>query len=736
MRLEGFNTIVATVLAAILALTPGTLHANVVDSGVAREALQELVGQKIARQVHFSHLSSEREGDLFRISGMPGAVQIAGSSTIALLTGFNWYLKYVAHGQLSTNGNNLTLPEKLPAPSTTIEIRSPYRYRYALNENVSGYSTPYWQLPRWKHEIDLLAVSGVNVLLLDRGTDLALYQTFRDFGYTDKDIPTWITLPAHQNWQLMGNMCCFSGPISMQLLKKRADSARRILAYIRKLGITPVLPGYYGIVPTNFARKYPNAHVIPQGKWPDNNGFTRPDWLDPRDPLFAKIAADFYRHQRELFGDTSIYSMEVFQEGGTPGDVPVGEGSVAIQHSLEAAHPGAFWMMLAWGENPRPALINAVDRTKLMIVDEEFNQNLRHNPENEYKGAPYLYGAIWDFGGRNTLGAHLQAYGARIPQFGTAPHGHMEGIAYYNEGLDTDPAAFDFFMEMAWRLQPVNLSEWFSNYAERRYGGRDAHAERAWRIILDTVYHIPADQEAAQDSFFNMRPSLSAEHAWGGTDIVYDPAKFESALPELLAIAPKLRVSETYRYDLVNITRQILDNRSHVLLPQIKAAYEARDEPLLASLTHEWLHLMQLEDSLLATDKWFLSGPWLDAPRDWAKGSTEEKALSYDAHSILTTWGDRDPSRNLGDYANKDWSGLVGTLYYQRWKIYFESLTAALKTTTEPRLIDWFAMEDAWNRRPNSFALAPRGDAYTQASVIYRELLTQAVDWSKAHSQH
>lgn len=720
-------TILATFIAAIFVLAPMTLYAGTVDSGAAHEVLQELVGQRIARQVHFSRISSEREGDAFRISGAPGAIQIAGSSTVALLAGFNWYLKFVAHGELSTNGNNLALPDTLPAPATAIEISSPYRYRYALNENTSGYTTPYWQLTRWKHEIDLLAISGVNVLLLDRGTDLVLYKTFRDFGYRDKEIRDWITLPAHQNWQLMGNMCCFSAPISMQLLRKRAESAKRILGYMRRLGITPVLPGYYGLVPTNFARKYPNAHAIPQGKWPDNNGFTRPDWLDPRDPLFAKIAADFYRHQRELFGNTSIYSMEVFQEGGTPGDVPVGEGAVAIQHSLEAAHPRAFWMMLAWEGNPRPALIDAVDRTRLMIVDETFNQNLRHDPENEYKGAPYLYGAIWDFGGRNSLGAHLQAYAARIPRIGNAPHSHMEGIAYYNEGLDTDPAAFEFFMEMAWHRQPVILSEWFTNYAERRYGGRDAHAEHAWRIILDTVYHISADQEAAQDSFFNMRPSLYADHSWGGTAIAYDPAKFEAALPELLAVVPKLRVSETYRYDLVNVTRQILDNRSHALLPHIKAAYEARDEPHLASLTHEWLHLMQLEDSLLATDKWFLLGPWLDAPRVWAKGGNEERALNYDAHTILTTWGGRDPSRNLDDYANKDWSGLIGTLYYQRWKVYFDSLAAALKTNAEPRVIDWFAIEDAWNRQPNHFPLTPRGDAYTQASIVYQELRTQGV---------
>jgi len=42
-----------------------------------------------------------------------------------------------------------------------------------------------------------------------------------------------------------------------------------------------------------------------------------------------------------------------------------------------------------------------------------------------------------------------------------APRSHVEGIAFYDEGLDTDPAAFEFFMKMAWHTKSVDAETGF-----------------------------------------------------------------------------------------------------------------------------------------------------------------------------------------------------------------------------------------------------------------------------------
>jgi alpha-N-acetylglucosaminidase len=695
----------------------------------AEGVLNRLMPQ-LASQFELVESPRANHRDYFRISGTAGHIRVEGGSIPTLLYGVNWYLKYDAHLQVSTNGLQLGAAGlKLPAPSQTIEKPALYPWRYALNENVDGYSAPYWNEKRWQREIDVLAMSGTNAVLIERGTDLVLYQTFRDAGYSDEAIRRWITQPAHQNWQLMGNMCCFDEPISLELLKKRARSAQKLIAMLRSLGITPVLPGYYGIVPADFSTLHPGAHVVTQGEW---NGFTRPGWLDPRDPQFDKLAESFYRHQHELYGDSGIYDMEVFQEGGASGDVPVNEAAKKIQEALMRAHPDALWMLMAWQNTPSQELLASLDIDHVLIADIEQGRIPRDDRDKEFHGAKWLYGGLWEFGGRTTMGAPLYDYAVRFPVMAQRKGSHIVGTALFTEGLDTNPYAFDLYTEMAWHSAPVNLPHWTEEYATRRYGAQDAHAQAAWQILLKTAYSYRADgdlkhgeRDASQDSLFNAQPSLTTARAasWSPDVLRYEAADLAQALTQLLEVAPALRTTETYRYDLVDLARQVMSNEARAMLPQIKAAYDSKDKAAFSRLTAEWLRRMQLQDDLLNTNEFFLLGRWLSYVPSWASSPAELDRLNYDARSILTTWGDRKASeRGLHEYGNRDWAGLTSDYYTPRWKMYFDSLAASLTTNGPPKPIDWYAFGDHWNHSRRQFNAAAQGDSYAAALAIARDL--------------
>ncbi|MFF3149217.1 alpha-N-acetylglucosaminidase C-terminal domain-containing protein, partial [Streptomyces sp. NPDC057927] len=114
-----------------------------------------------------------------------------------------------------------------------------------------------------------------------------------------------------------------------------------------------------------------------------------------------------------------------------------------------------------------------------------------------------------------------------------------------------------------------------------------------------------------------------------------------------------------------------------------------------------------------------LLGKWLADARSWGATGAEKDQLEYDARSIITTWGGRAQSdEGLHDYANREWSGLVGGLYLTRWRTYFDELSAALKKGKEPAVIDWFALEDAWAHRHDAYPVRAAGDVHRLAGLV------------------
>ena len=258
------------------------------------------------------------------------------------------------------------------------------------------------------------------------------------------------------------------------------------------------------------------------------------------------------------------------------------------------------------------------------------------------------------------------------------------------------------------RLQTIASNVANMNTAGYRADGVKTHGER----------------DSSQESIFNAQPSLTATRngKWSPDIARYPLDDLKPALTELLQVAPALRNTASYKYDLTDVTRQVLANDARRLLPLIRAAYESKDRPTFHTLTAEWLDDMKLEQTLLATNEYFLLGRWLSYVPAWSSTPTDLAHIEYDAHSILTTWGDRTASQQLHEYGNRDWAGLIDTYYAPRWKLYFDSLDKALTTNTPPKPIDWYAFGDTWNRNPQTFPPNPTGDTYTAARAIAKSL--------------
>ncbi|NBE53197.1 alpha-N-acetylglucosaminidase [Streptomyces boluensis] len=683
------------------------------DTGPVRAALGRLLPEH-ADQFHLTRLSAS--GERFRVTGSTGRITVAGTGRLALLAGVHWYLKYTCGAHISWSGSQLDLPERLPEPDRPLERAATVPHRFVFNDTHDGYTAPYADWPRWERMIDVLALHGCNEVLVTAGQEAVYHRLLQDFGYSDTEARGWLPAPTHQPWWLLQNMSAYGGPLGHELIGKRADLGRRIADRLREFDMRPVLPGYFGTVPDGFAERNPGARTVPQGDW---SGLKRPDWLDPRTDSFAEVAAAFYRHQGELFGEVDVFKMDLLHEGGSAGDVPVPEAARAVESALRRARPGATWAILGWQANPRRELIDALDKRHLLIVDGLSDLETVTDREKDWGGAPYAFGTIPNFGGRTTIGAKTHMWTERFTVWRDKPGSKLVGTAYMPEAAERDPAALELFTELAWRDEAVDRAQWFQEYADLRYGGRDGQAREAMAALRDTAYRITSKDGRPHDSIFAARPSLTANSGtyYATHTPAFPPGGFDRAFAALLGVREPLRGSDAYRHDLTDVARQALANRSWQLLPQLRAAYGRKDLETFRALARLWLKLMRLSEDVTGSHRAFLLGPWLDDALRTASSPTEAEQLERTARVLITTWADRataDGGR-LARYANRDWHGLIGDFHLPQWTAYLDELEDALAAGREPRPFDWYAVEEPWTRERKSYPLRPPNDAYRTA---------------------
>ncbi|NSC21345.1 alpha-N-acetylglucosaminidase, partial [Streptomyces albus subsp. chlorinus] len=678
---------------------------------------------------HADQITLQRIGgpERFEVTGSAGRVRVAGTGPVAMLTGVHWYLKYSCDAHLSWSGSRLDLPATLPAPRAKHAQKATVPHRFALNDTHDGYTAPYADWEHWERFLDVLALHGFNQVLVTAGQEAVYHRVLQEFGYSEAEARAWIPAPSHQPWWLLQNMAEYGGPISKELLARRTELGRRVVGRMRELGITPVLPGYFGTVPTDFAKRNKGGRTIPQGKW---SGLQRPAWLDPRTAVFRKVAASFYRHQKELFGTATHVKMDLLHEGGDPGDVPVAKAARAVEKALHTARPGATWVILGWQENPRRDLLKGLAaKDKMLIVDGLSDLERVTDREKDWGGVPYAFGTIPNFGGRTTMGAKTHMWAERFTAWRDKRGSKLVGTCYMPEATHRDAAALELFSELAWREKAVDRGSWFAGWARARYGGRDTEAARAMAALRETAYRISSKDGRPHDSIFAARPSLSARSgAYYATHTpAFDLPAFDAAFDALLKVDARLRDSDAYRYDLTDVGRQVLANRSWSLIGQLQDAHRKKDAARFRKLAALWLKLMELADEMSGGHRAFLLGPWLAAARGAGSSGQESAALEHTARVLVTTWGDRATADggHLANYANRDWHGLIRDFHLPQWKAYLDDLQDALDAGRAPKKFDWYAREEPWTRQTNTYPTRPVGDPYATATRV-RDVLVKA----------
>lgn len=650
----------------------------------------------------------DRDGrEVFVITSSKGKPMVEGSSILAVTTGINYYLNHYAGINLAWNRLTVNLADyKLPVPERPERHACRADYRYYLNYCTFSYSMSTWTWDRWQKEIDWMALHGINLPLQIVGLEQVWRELLmKDYGYTAAEADKFVAGPCYQAWWGMNNLEGWGGPNPDWWYERQARLGRKICDRERELGMHPVLPGFSGMVPSDFTAKT-GIQAADQGGW---CGFQRPYILSPASNDFASVARNYYRILHKVMGPSDYYSLDPFHEGGYIEGLDMGQAYAALYQSLVDTNPNARWVIQQWqwGNGRQYAVLNEVPKGRLVILDLFSDAQPRFE---KYDGHDAVYCSLPNFGGRTGMIGRFNGVIDGYFDF-IEKYPNIKGIGATPEAIEQTPVLYDMLFELPWLDGKPDPAEWMARYTEARYGADSPQAKSAWEKLRNSALDCRTRLQGPQEAIVCARPALEADRVstWGGTKLFYDPAVVASAARDLLDADLQ---GQNYTYDLIDVTRQALTDYAQTILAAMKTAHEQGDTQAFNARRDEFLGLILDLDELLNTDESAMLGHWTEMARDIADESPKATDAGRNwlelnnARTLITTWGPRVASENGGlrDYSYREWGGMLRDFYYPRWKKWFDNGMAGD--------IDWYEWEHQWAMDASKrYSREPAGDA-------------------------
>nr|WP_183982754.1 alpha-N-acetylglucosaminidase [Sphingomonas jinjuensis] len=726
----------------------------------AHAVLERLIGTR-ASEFDF-RLVPARSGDRdsYSVTASRGRVTVIASSPVALVRGAYAYLEGIGAASVSWEGDRIALPARLPDRAAR-RVATAFAHRLYLNTCTFGYTTPYWDWPRWQREIDWMALHGIDMPLAMEGQEAVWQALWQEQGLSAAEVGDHLSAPPFLPWQRMGNIAGYRAPLPQRWIGAKRDLQRRILARMRALGMQPVLPAFAGYVPKAFADRHPNARIYRMRAW---EGFPPTYWLDPADPLFATLAARYQRLYRETYGAGRYYLADAFNEmippvaddggdaqGQSYGDSTANSRAAAsavpaaqrdrrladygrrLYRSIVATQPDAVWVMQGWlfGADKNfwtpdaiKAFLSAVPDDRMLILDignDRYPGVWRNS--SAFDGKSWVYGYVHNYGGSNPVYGDLDFYARDVAAVQADPgRGRLAGFGMFPEGLHSNSIVYDRAYDAAWPDRQDG--DWLVRHFRARYGEASPALLTAWRAIEQGVYRTRYwsprwwNERAGAYLLFK-RPTATVV---GFDDRPGDMAALRRGIDGLLALPPASLRAPLLVQDLVDLTRHYATMAIDRQIQRAVAAYTRRDLAEGDRATAQVRRMTLAVDHLLGNQQETLAD-WTDAAR--AAGTTPAEATYHlaAAKAQIGVWGGEG---HLADYASKAWQGMYADYYLPRWSQFLADIRAAAvagrpfdDTASRARIAAW---EAAWAQNGARYRRARPADPVGEARAIMTAL--------------
>ena len=412
-------------------------------------------------------------------------------------------------------------------------------------------------------------------------------------------------------------------------------------------------------------------------------------------------------------------------------------------HTRSFSTPADLAYISAFLSGPPPRSWFLLDQTA------EFEPIWAKFGQFSFNGASFAWLAMNNMGGNLGMLGSLQGVAQGVQAALQGSSGALVGVGIDPEGINTNPAHAEYTLQQAFEQTP-DAAAFLGDWGVRRCGAEAPGVRAAWQLLAGSVY--APNQSTYEHHLHYCGPALpqGLGSGWDSPPTQPPPAVTPAALGQawglLLQAAPHCPAAAAaaaaaaptpsgsgYAFDLVDIGREYLS--LFPCLTALTALASADSAGGVAAAGAALQGVLADTDALLGTHGGFLFGGWVaEALRLGAAAGAsgaELQLLELNARAQVTSWFPTPPgpASHLYDYGNKQWAGLTGVYYAQRYAALQAAAAQAVARGKPASALNKTALEEAltaigaaWTaaHAPQSvFPEAPVGDPVQVAQALY-----------------
>ncbi|MDR1465891.1 MAG: alpha-N-acetylglucosaminidase [Oscillospiraceae bacterium] len=632
--------------------------------------LEGLIQRRIPDIASWFRTESLPVPNAYEIGSEEGLVLLRGGCVLSQAVALRRYLTEVLGADIAFSGNRaVTLTRKLPGkpvlPAEPIRGTIPSRWRGYLSPLSFAHSACWWDWPRWEQEIDWMALYGVNLPLLLTGSAYLWYDLLRKEHVSNDYILNGLSGTVFWPRHLMGQLDSYYPPVDPVYLKAQTKLGRQAADRMRAFGMTPVLPGFSGLIPDSLAGLLKDARSVQLPSW---QGFDPVRLLDPACPAFARMGKAYHKILREQLGETTHFWSNPFYGQTLPSAAAqlLPRFGRTLFDLYREDSPGAVWVQR--GDEAPLGLAADLPAGAVLYWDTT-------GDPARYGGQAHLAGLAAAPEGRTVLHGNAAAAAAFTCPAGSA------GAGFFPDEPEGDPLLTTLRLEGLTRGTAQDLPAFLRRYARSRYGSE--YCAAALERLCRSCY---AQEGPEPGSIFCQRPSTQLGHTAPGDSLEagYTAAPLFEAVRLLLEDGTaRAQNRPGWRYDLRDVLRQAMSRQGREFYLAAMEGFRAKDPRAFERNSNDFLYLLEDCDRLLRGDPAFSLPARLTAARNAAKLDAERNNFELILLTQVTTYGAasrRGRDRYLlHDTAWREWGDLLGTFHRKRWRAFFELLAAKFR---------------------------------------------------------